>query len=472
MILHPFVTTYLCGCQFLCSLAFRAPSLSHKVFGGGVSGRQQFRTTVFQLESPVEDKYSSELEPSALFAPLITPLSLSLEDLSSVLGGKGRAQACWDCFRNGVDPRWLYACDDDEDSEPLSVAETDVSSSNTWKRSKLKSLVSSTQQRSLGREALSLLTIHFRPVEGDVATIQKIHTSLDGTVKLLLKLSDGLEVETVLIPWEDRQSTTLCVSSQVGCLQGCQFCATSRMRKLRSLSCDEILAQLYFANKITRLMCSTYFPIDNVVYMGMGEPADNSEVVRATQIMTDRSLFGLTSRRVTISTVAPSPESFHELSSAPATLAWSVHSTKDNVRRRLVPTTKHSMTELRDGLIRTLQTRSKRLRSIMLEVVLLQDINDNEDDARHLAQFCRPILADVPAVKLVVNLIPWNDISESLGGFGSQFQSPSMDRVLSFQQVLMQEGLRCYVRTTRGDDTSAACGQLATTSGRRQRQLS
>jgi len=142
-------------------------------------------------------------------------------------------------------------------------------------------------------------------------------------------------------------------------------------------------------------------------------------------------------------------------------LAWSVHASQDVLRKQLVPTTKSTMVELRQGLVEALKERPRRLRSIMLEVTLLGETNDNLEDADHLASFCEPILEQVLNTKLVINVIPWNDISASSGP-AKEYRKPSLERVLAFQKRLVERGLRCYVRTTRGDDSEAACGQLAT----------
>jgi 23S rRNA (adenine2503-C2)-methyltransferase len=230
------------------------------------------------------------------------------------------------------------------------------------------------------------------------------------------------------------------------------------MGKLRSLTSDEILAQVYFANKVCRV--ENIHSIDNIVFMGMGEPADNAAaVVQAAKILVDRNMFGLASRRVTISTVGPSPDSFATLAEAPVVLAWSVHATRQDVREALVPTTKYSMKELRDGLLKALDGRSRALKSTMLEVTLLNGINDRPEDALDMVDFCQPI-SDRTS-KVVVNLIPWNDIGASSGA-AAFFEKPLSDRVLAFQKTLTEHGIRCYIRTTRGDEDSSACGQLAT----------
>lgn len=248
------------------------------------------------------------------------------------------------------------------------------------------------------------------------------------------------------------------VRSQVGCRQGCKFCATGRMGKLRSLTSDEILAQMFFARKTCRLSNGLLPPITNVVFMGMGEPADNvQEVVRAVQILTTRELFQQSATKVTISTVAPTPQAFSQLGQAPCVLAWSVHAVNDVLRKQLVPTTRYTMAQLREGLVDALRQRPVPLRTTMLEVALLSGVNDSLQDADELAEFARVIPDSVPGCKLVVNLIPYNDIDTALG-----FVKPTKERVVAFQKRLWQHGIYAHVRTTRGDDESAACGQLAT----------
>mmetsp|Transcript_2151 Transcript_2151/g.2980 ORF Transcript_2151/g.2980 Transcript_2151/m.2980 type:complete len:471 (+) Transcript_2151:129-1541(+) len=372
---------------------------------------------------------------------LSSPLSLGFDQLSSVMGGSGRAKLIWKLLRQGIDPL---------DDQYYNAEEEQII-------------------EELGKKAIRKYEMNFKgTIESQISRVSNVQVAADGTTKLLIKLhQDGLEVETVLIPWDDRQSSTLCVSSQVGCRQGCTFCMTGRMGKLRSLTADEILSQVFHAVRFTSASASSSsiacYPIDNVVFMGMGEPADNVEAVtRVARILVDSNQFQLAPRRVTISTVGLSPQSFLQLGQAPAVLAWSVHASQDDLRRQLVPTTKYSMVELREGLIQALQKRSRRLQSIMLEVTLLDAINDSVEDAHHLADFCLPIIEQVPNTKLVINVIPWNDISASSGP-AALYNKPSPERVLRYQKTLVEErGMRCLIRTTRGDDESAACGQLAT----------
>ena len=390
-------------------------------------------------------------------------LSYTFEELSEHLGGTGKAKACWDCLRIGIDPIWYHS---NQESHEISGNLLEG-----WPRQTVEERLEATSTRgsatALGKKTLELLEeFGGQGIEQDIAKLSQISVSPDGTTKLLLQLvEDGLEVETVIIPWEDRGKSTLCVSSQVGCKQGCTFCSTGRMGRLRSLTTAEILAQMYWANKVQRLVpendTAKLHPIDNCVFMGMGEPADNiPAVVKAATIMADRNAFALAPRRITISTVAPNPQVFQQLAEAPVVLAWSVHCSRDEIRKQLVPTTKHSMEELRDGLLTTLRGRSKRLRNTMLEVTLLDQINDSVEDAQHLADFCRPFY-EGPGIKLTVNLIPWNDISASFGP-ASGYRKPTMERVRAYQKVLGENGVLCYVRTTRGDEEDAACGMLST----------
>lgn len=384
-------------------------------------------------------------------------ISYTLEELGVVLRGKGRAQACFDCYRMGVDPIWYYSGKEGDDE----IEEIGLLGGQGWNREQIKEAMSGRISNGLGHESLTLLSKEFGSIEENVSRLSKVTTCTDGTTKLLLELvEDGLEVETVIIPWDDRGKSTLCISSQVGCRQACTFCATGRMGKLRSLTADEILAQLYWAHKACRV--NGIFPIENIVFMGLGEPADNVEpVTRAAQNMVHPNLFQLAPRRVTISTVAPSPEAFEQLGQSEVVLAWSVHAARDELRKELVPTTKYPMTELRAGLIRTLQGRRKKLRNTMLEITLLDQINDSEDDALDLVNFCRPLLEEVQGIKLTVNLIPWNDIAAQ-NGPAAGYRKPSLERVLAFQKVLISHGIMCYVRTTRGDEENAACGMLST----------
>ena len=384
----------------------------------------------------VQALLSQQLDELLPVVQRVHPFSMSFHDLADKLGGTGRAQRVWEVYRSGNDPL--------QSNFDLGVGKQ--------VQEKLMELMAVTGTRS-----------------SSVTSLLDHKISLDGTTKLLLELSrDRSQIESVIIPQSSSKpnKSTLCISSQVGCAQACTFCQTGRMGKLRSLETDEIVEQLWVATKWIRqkqqLDKDYPPPIENVVFMGMGEAGDNvNNVVKACQILTDDQQFRLAPRRVTLSTVGPTPQTFHELAEAPAVLAWSVHASRQHIRDVLVPTTKYKMTDLRDeGLIAALAKRSRRMRSVMIEIALIDGVNDSVEDAEHLVEFCRPIL-DVPGAKLIVNLIPWNDIQAPFGP-ASRYQRPSPENVSSYQRTLATNGVNCFIRTTRGDDEAAACGQLAT----------
>lgn len=185
-------------------------------------------------------------------------ISMQLNELATVLGGRGRAQIVWDCYSIGIDPANFFGT--------INLGYDDFESVYAM-------LPSSRRGQKLGQDALTRLASCYPDdgrgkIEGGVATLSYISKSSDSTTKILLTLADGLQIETVVIPWKGERST-LCVSSQVGCRQGCRFCATGKMGKLRNLSSSEILAQLFFAKKLCRL--EGLPDIKNIVFMGMGD---------------------------------------------------------------------------------------------------------------------------------------------------------------------------------------------------------
>lgn len=274
------------------------------------------------------------------------------------------------------------------------------------------------------------------------------HVAPDGTRKLLARMADGLEVESVIIPTPGR--STVCISSQVGCIRGCRFCLTATMGQVRNLSCAEIVGQVALAR---RLAHTHGMPaLRNIVFMGMGEPLDNQKAVtKATRILSDNRLMQFAPKHVTVSTVGPSPAKIRSAGALPVRLAWSVHAVDDALRKRLVPTTKHRMVDLRDAFIEALSVQKDRL---FIEVTLMDGINDSDAHAEALAAFIAPLPQPVR-----VNLLPMNPI-------GDPTLRPSpMARVEAFRQVVCQSlpGTICIIRQTRGDEERAACGQLAVT---------
>mgnify|MGYP002005772841 CR=1 FL=1 len=206
--------------------------------------------------------------------------------------------------------------------------------------------------------------------------------------------------------------------------------------------------------------CHATFPRRNVVFMGMGEPADNVEhVAGALHAMTHPFGFQLAKKHVCVSTVGPSPEHIRRLEPLPARLAWSVHAADDRLRKLLVPTTRHSMVELRDAWAETLQARGDR--GLMAEVTLIDGVNDSTEHAEEL----HALLAPLPG-KTRINLIPYN-ANAGLGAAGRLFLPARPEAVQAFHARLIALGVICTVRTPRGGDESSACGMLRLDTGRR-----
>ncbi len=273
------------------------------------------------------------------------------------------------------------------------------------------------------------------------------HLSLDGTRKWVLRLADGNAIETVFIPEAERN--TLCISSQVGCALDCAFCATAQQGFNRNLTAAEIVGQVWFAEH--RLRAERGSPervISNVVFMGMGEPLLNlKEVGPAIRILLDDLGYGLSRRRVTVSTAGVVPALDRLQEAAPVSLAVSLHAPDDALRDQLVPLNKkYPIEELLAGCRRYVANDSRR--RVTFEYAMLAGVNDSVAQARALAR----LLQTVPAK---VNLIPFNPFP------GTSFER-SPDAVIDrFRDILLASGLVTVTRRTRGDSIRAACGQLA-----------
>ena len=280
--------------------------------------------------------------------------------------------------------------------------------------------------------------------------------SADGTVKWLFDVGAGDAVETVFIPEDDRG--TLCVSSQAGCAVGCRFCSTGHQGFSRNLRTAEILGQLWFAER--RLRERLRLPegeraISNVVMMGMGEPLQNyAALVPALRVMLDDHGYGLSRRRVTVSTSGVVPMIDRLRADCPVALAVSLHAPNDALRSELVPLNrKYPLAELLQACNRYLQAAPRDF--ITLEYCMLQEVNDMPEQARQLVRLVQGLEGDAPGLRCKLNLIPFNPFPES----GLRRSTPQ--RVEAFAQVLRDAGLVATVRKTRGDDIAAACGQLA-----------
>lgn len=370
---------------------------------------------------------SDPLNPSVPSATPMRPsnrsshlFTMSFPELANFLGGTGKARLFWSLIRSGIDPLQFVGAEDG-------------------------CLSNRVKQRV--RESA-----HCSDLEG--ALIVEETVSACGTRKFLSELADGAKIESVLIPAFKFQRSTLCVSTQVGCDRRCAFCATGKMGLMRNLTSAEIVGQVYQGLRIA--LREGMPPMTNVVFMGMGDAGRNIlNVGAAVQCLVDRDRFSLAASKCTVSTVGPSPEAFMQLAQYPGTLAWSLHSADDSIRKFLVPSTKHSTVELRDGLMAALASRpAPKTRTIMIAITLIEGVNDSTEDAYKIAEFVRPMLRVAP--KIALDLIPYNDIGT--GGF----RRPSSQAVNAFQAVLREEGYFVSVRVTRGDEEASACGMLST----------
>ncbi len=284
----------------------------------------------------------------------------------------------------------------------------------------------------------------------DLARIYKIHTltlfeevQAPDATKFLFKTHDGHVVETVLI--RERDHLTLCVSSQVGCAVGCTFCATALDGLIRNLTTSEIIDQFL------QVQLRSEERIRNVVFMGMGEPLANYENLRrAVEIMISPWGLDLSKRRVTISTSGLISQ-IKKMAGDPVmrdlNLAVSLNSPRQDVREEIMPLTKtNRLSDLMDTLIKYPLPRYRR---ITLEYVLIKDVNDSEQDARHLAEMIRRYRK-----RFKVNLIPFNPSPDL------PYERPSLDRVMGFQKILWDNGISTFVRFSKGYDAFGACGQL------------
>ena len=272
--------------------------------------------------------------------------------------------------------------------------------------------------------------------------------SADGTIKWAMQVGEQ-QVETVYIPEADR--ATLCVSSQVGCALACTFCSTAQQGFNRNLTVSEIIGQVWRASKIIGNFGVTGVrPITNVVMMGMGEPLLNvANVVPAMEIMLDDFAYGLSKRRVTLSTsgVVPALDNLSKM--IDVALAISLHAPNDELRDEIVPLNKkYNIKTLIDSVNRYLSVSNANHGKVTIEYVMLDHVNDHVEHAHQLAA----VLKNTPCK---INLIPWNPFPEA------PYAKSSNTRIDRFQKTLMEYGLTVIVRKTRGDDIDAACGQLA-----------
>jgi len=269
------------------------------------------------------------------------------------------------------------------------------------------------------------------------------HVSRDGTTKWVMRVGNGNCVETVLIP--ERGRNTLCVSSQVGCMLDCSFCSTGKQGFNGNLDAADIIGQLWLAN---RELAGRGEQVTNVVLMGMGEPLLNFDnVLVATNLMMEDLAFGLSKRRVTGSTAGVVPGIYRLAEHTDVALAISLHAPNDPLRDVLVPINrKYPIAQLLEACRHYLAGLGPH-RSITIEYTLLKGVNDTLAHARELAELLRDL-------RCKINLIPFNPFP------ASGYERPDMVAVREFQTFLLNAGYATMLRTTRGDDINAACGQL------------
>ena len=271
--------------------------------------------------------------------------------------------------------------------------------------------------------------------------IGEVYHSVDGTRKIEILLRDGRTVETVLIP--DGKKLTQCISSQIGCSVGCEFCRSGKYGYVRNLTAAEIIGQVLVAGKVHE----TGEQLTNVVFMGIGEPLHNYDnVVRAWRLLCDPAGMNMSSRKVTISTagIINGIEKLGRDLNGKAALAISLHAADEETRKKLVTGMKASLADIVGTLKRYPLPKRRRF---TIEYVLVKGVNDSDEDARKLVKLLNPI-------PVKVNLLPLNphDLSD--------MAPPSEERVDAFQKILVNKGVSVFMRKRRGDDIKAACGQL------------
>lgn len=298
--------------------------------------------------------------------------------------------------------------------------------------------------------AMTTLSKALREKLSDIAhiSVPKVlseQISEDGTRKWLILLDNNNCIETVFIPEKDRG--TLCVSSQVGCALDCSFCSTGKQGFNRNLSTAEIIGQLWVASQSLGCYEGKHRNISNIVMMGMGEPLLNFDnVVSAMRLMTTDHAYGLSRRRVTLSTSGLVPQIDKLAECSDVSLAISLHATNDELRNQLVPINKSfPLAELLDACRRYVKVRA--VDTITFEYVMLDGINDSEAEARMLVK----LMHGIPAK---INLIPFNPFP------GTDYKCSSRVAIDRFRDILMKGGLVTVTRKTRGEDIDAACGQL------------
>ena len=286
------------------------------------------------------------------------------------------------------------------------------------------------------REKLELLACLRTPM------VEKVYKSPEGTIKYLVKLESGSMIEMVRIP--EKKRMTLCISSQAGCALQCTFCATGAQGFETNLTADEIIGQLWLSN----FYQEDEPPITNVVFMGMGEPLLNFEpVIESAKIMKEQLAYGLSRKRITISTSGITPQIDKLCDEIDVSLAISLHAPTNELRDEIVPINKkYPISNLIKSCTNYLKSYDGK-RSITIEYILIDGINDSEELARKLAKL-------LSNISCKINLIPFNPFE------GSSYKRSKAKTIENFKKILMDKGFITTLRVTRGDAIDGACGQL------------
>lgn len=283
--------------------------------------------------------------------------------------------------------------------------------------------------------------------------------SSDGCIKFCFRLHDDRFIEAVLIPEEDRN--TLCISSQVGCAMNCSFCLTATMGFIRNLEPSEIVNQVIAVRDYLIKQSPDERPshdsVTNIVFMGMGEPLNNTDnVIKAISILTEHKGMDMASRRITVSTCGIVPQMEKLGLATSVNLAVSLHSVNNSVRSKIMPVNKRYPVEQLLKACRNYPIPKRK--RIMFEYILLKGINDSDSDARE-------VVKKLHGIPCKINLIPYNEC-ETLS-----YKSTSRERTLAFQDILRKAHFSVFIRHSRGADISAACGQLAKKRGQKAEEI-
>lgn len=291
----------------------------------------------------------------------------------------------------------------------------------------------------LSKALRQVMEDHF---SNDRLQLETIEKSMDGSRKYLFRLADGHTIESVLMPEKDH--STLCISSQVGCAQGCTFCLTGAGGFIRNLTVSEILSQV---RDIQQRMDQKELRLSNIVMMGMGEPLANyAAVIQAIGVLTDaRFGLGFSTRKVTLSTVGLAPRILDLGKAVMVNLAVSLNAADDETRNRIMPINRIYPLDILMAACRAYALPHRR--RITFEYILMEGVNDTVSDALKLVRLLH-------GVRAKVNLIPFNEHERSI------FKRPSAEAINLFQSVLMNKGMTAIIRNSKGQDIGAACGQL------------